>query len=219
MYANYDRAARKALETLIKYNITASPVSALPILKRIPNVIVISFDNISRETNTNRAAAVTMFGENNQDAVTSVDFTGEKPRYIVTYNQQLPLYIIQRALARELAHIVLKHDGSLSDEERMEETKCFAYHFLCPRPLIHTIQAAYVRLTTSALNNLTGCDENSLVKIRSLPVVRVAPELNRIVRDNFMDYAINFINFQRNASRYDMSAVADLGSYMDGYEE
>lgn len=219
MAADYNRAARKALETLIKYNITASPVSALPILKRTPNVIVISFDSISREMNRKVTETVNLFGDSNQDAVTSVDFTGSDPRYIVTYNQRLPLYIIQRALARELAHIVLKHDGSRSDEDRLEETKCFAYHFLCPRPLIHSIKAANIRLTTSVLNNLTGCDENCLVQIRSLPKVHVAPELNRIVRDNFMDYVLNFFNFQRSACRQDMSALADLGNYMKGYEE
>lgn len=219
MVADYERAARKALETLIKYNITASPVSALPILKRIPNVIVISFDSLSSETNGKQIETISLFGDSNQDAVTSVDFSGSEPRYIVTYNQKLPIYIIQRALARELAHIVLKHDGSRSNEDRYEETKCFASHFLCPRPLIHIIQASNIRLTTSVLNNLTGCDENCLVSMRSLPVIKVAPELNRIVRDNFMSYAINFFNFQRSACRYDMSAIADLGNFMKGYAE
>ena len=44
-------------------------------------------------------------------------------------------------------------------------------------------------------------------------------ELNRIVRDNFMPYILNFFEYQRHAAQYDGSALADLGTYMDNYEE
>lgn len=40
-----------------------------------------------------------------------------------------------------------------------------------------------------------------------------------LVRDLFMPYFRNFYEYQRYASLKDGSAIADLGTYMEGYEE
>ena len=69
------------------------------------------------------------------------------------------------------------------------------------------------------LGNLTGCYDHCLSCIRKLPAVHVPAELNRAVRDQFMPYIMNFFDFYHYASITDMSAVADLGVYMDNYEE
>ena len=69
------------------------------------------------------------------------------------------------------------------------------------------------------MNNLTGCNDHCLTCIRKLPAVHVPADLNRQVRDLFMPYIINYFNFQRHAEKLDGSALADLGTYMDGYEE
>jgi hypothetical protein len=55
--------------------------------------------------------------------------------------------------------------------------------------------------------------------MRKQPGVHVPPELNRMVRDQFKDYIINFFEFQRYAERKDGSALVDFGTYMEGYEE
>ena len=219
MNPDYEKAAIKAAETLIKFGIDSAPIAPLPILKHAPGVLVLSYEAVSSDVDRDRQCVISMFGEKNQDAFTSLNIVDGKPQYLVTYNQRLPLFILQRGLARELGHIVLGHDGTRPEYVRNEEARCFAHHLLCPRPLIHAIQAAGFRFTTEVLGNLTGCYDYCLSCMRKQPAVSVPAELNRQIRDNFMPFIINFFNYQRYASLKDGSAVADLGTYMDGYEE
>jgi len=219
MTPDYERAAIAATETLKKYNVTSAPVSPLPILEMFPDVLVVTYADMSALVDRSRCDVIRMLGEKNQDACTTVNIHDGKPQYLVTYNQQLPLFLVQRALARELGHIVLGHDGTQPEDVRYEEARAFANHLLCPRPLIHAIQAINLRVTTEVVGNLTGCYDYCLSCMRKLPPVHVPADLNRAVRDQFMPYILNFFNFQRYASRRDGSAIADFGSYMEGYEE
>lgn len=219
MTPDYQKAAIAATETLIKYGISSAPVSSLPILKSTPGVLVFTYQAISDKIDQDRRCLISMFGEGNQDAFTTVNMESGKPQYIVTYNQQLSSVFVQRSLARELGHIVLGHDGSLPEDVRNEEAKAFANHLLCPRPMIHAFQAAGLRITTEMLGNLTGCFDYCLSCMRRIPAVSVPAEMNRAVRDQFMPYIQNFFEYYRNASLSDGSALADFGSYMDGYEE
>ena len=219
MKPDYEFAATKATEILIKYGITSAPVDPLPILKKIPGVLVMTFEDMSKKANIERKDIIDMFGCNNQDAVTTVYVNEGGLRYVVTYNRLLSSMIVDRALARELGHIVLGHDGSKPEDVRNEEARCFAKNLLIPRPLIHTIQAIGIRITTEVMNNLTGCNDHCLSCIRKLPEVHVPADLNRQVRDQFMPYIFNYFNFQRHAEKNDGSALADLGTYMEGYEE
>ena len=219
MTPDYQTAAIKATETLIKYNISSAPIDPLPILKKYPGVLVLSFAEMSEDVGIERKRVVSIFGDKNQDAITTAYNTDGRTLYVVGYNQQLPLYMVQRALARELGHIVLGHDGSREDAVRTNEAKTFAHHLLCPRALIHMVQAAGIRITTEVLGNLTGCYDRCLYCMRRVPGVKVPAELNRAVRDQFKDYFYNFFDFQRSISHEDGSALADFGTFMDGYEE
>lgn len=219
MNPDYQRAAVKASEILVRYGIISTPVSPLPILKKTPGVLVFSYQALSGEVDQDRACVMSFFGENNQDAFTTVNMKDGKPQYIITYNQRLSQVYVQRSLARELGHIVLGHDGSLPEDIRNEEAKCFANHLLCPRPLIHAVQAFGFRVTTEVLGNLTGCYDYCLSCMRRIPSVDVPPELNRAVRDQFMPFIINFIEYHRSVSHSDVSPLADFGTYMDGYRE
>lgn len=219
MTPDYERAAVKAMETLIENNISTAPVIPLPVFKRTKGVLVLSFTEMSARIGVERGSLVSMFNEENHDAVTSTHFEDGKLRYIVTYNQRLPLYLLQRALARELGHIVLGHDGSRPEDVRMEEAYCFAHHFLCPRPLIHAIQQSGIPFTIEMLGAMTGCYERCLVGMRKTPAVHVLPELNRKVKEQFKDYIENFLDFESYLSKTDDSMLVNFGSYMDGYEE
>lgn len=219
MTPNYERAAIAAAETLIKYDVKSAPVAPLPILKKIPGVLVVTYEEMSKEMGMKRDCVISMFGQENQDAFTSVNVVDGKPQYLVTYNQRLSVTLFHRALAREMSHILLGHDESTPKEVRDEEAKCFAHHLLCPRALIHSIMATGHRLTTEVMGNLTGCYDYCLACMRRLPGVNVPAELNKKIRDNFMDYILNFFEYQRFARYSDGSALADLGSYMDGYTE
>ena len=219
MTPDYERAALLAAEMLIRHNIVTAPVDPLPVFKRTPGVLVLSFAEMSGRLGMDRDNLLTSFDVENHDAVTSVHFDDGKLRYLVTYNQRLPLYLVQRALARELGHIVLGHDGTLPEEIRMEEAYTFAHHLLCPRPLIAAVMRSGLPFTVEMLGAMTGCYERCLQGMRKTPAVTVPADLNRQIRDQFSDYVANFLDFESYLSRSDESMLVNLGTYMDGYEE
>ena len=219
MNPDFQTAAIKAAETLIQHGISTAPVDSLPILKKHPGVLVVSFKEMSELSGVSRSSLLNACGEYNQDAVTTVNVEDGKLRYLVAYNQALPQALVQRSLARELGHIVLGHDGSKPEEVRTAEAICFANHLLCPRALIYSIINTGIRLTVEVIGNMTGCYDHCLGCMRKIPATHVPPELNRAVRDQFIPYIKNFFDYQRIAMRKDGSALADLGTFMDGYEE
>ena len=218
MKPDYQRAAIKAMETLIKYNISSAPVMPLPILKKMPGVLVVSFAEMSQSSGIDRKNVVTMFGDENQDAVTSVHNKNGKLVYLIAFNQRLPIYMIQRSLAREMGHIILGHDGSLPEDIRYEEAQFFAYHLICPRPIIHAVKESGLPLTVDVLGSMTGCYDRCLSAIRKQPGVEIPAELNRKVKDQFSEYLNNYIDYLTFVKEDD-TAIADFGSYMDGYAE
>ena len=219
MTPDYQKAATKAMETLIKYGIKTAPVDPLPILKRIPGVLVMSFSEMSDCVGMDRNKLISTFGLTNMDATTTVRNDNGKKTYIVAYNMRLSFQMLQRALARELGHIVLGHDGTKTDEVRTAEARCFAQHLLCPRPLVKAIQETGIAFTVDLLGNMTGCNEHCLSCMRQLPGVLVPAELNSKVREQFKDYIDEFIRYQLLFSSTDTSRFAIFGSYMDFYEE
>jgi len=127
MIPNYQYAKQRAKEVFDKYG-TNDP---LEIIRKQPCVLVMSFAEMAAAIGVKRESLVTICGEDNHDAITTVQTCPKgNTRYLITYNQQLPDYQIKTALARELAHIALGHDGSRSEEVRNEEALCFAYHFI-----------------------------------------------------------------------------------------
>ena len=219
MTPDYEKAAIKATETLISNKIGTAPIDPLPVLKKYPGVLVMTFEEVSNKANIERKEILDTLGCKNQDAVTTVFVHKDRLQYVVTYNRLLSSRVIDRALARELGHIVLGHDGSRPEKVRNEEAKAFAHHLLCPRALIHSLQAMNIRLTVEAVGNITGFYDYCLSCIRKQPGVKVPAELNRKVRDQFMPYIVNLFEYQKYASLKDGSALADFGSYMDYYEE
>lgn len=219
MTPDYEKAAIKATETLIKHNVGTAPITALHILKNTPGVLVKTFSEISEEKNIDRKDILDTLGCMNQDAITTVMLDDSDLKYVVAYNRMLSAGIVNRALARELGHIILGHDGSRPEDVRNEEAKCYAHHLLCPRPLIHLIQATNMRLTVELLGNITGFYDYCLSCIRKQPPVKVPAELNRQVSKQMMPYVMNLFEYERYASMKEGSALADLGVYMEGYVE
>ena len=129
MIPNYDLAAQKAKEIYKKYN-TNDP---LEILRDQPNSLILSFRDLSSTIGVDRDALIMVCGEDNQDAITTVHNENGNLRYLVVFNQTLQDYELKIALARELGHIVLKHDGSRSEKVRNEEALCFDYHLICQK--------------------------------------------------------------------------------------
>ena len=219
MTPDYDRAATAAAEILIKYGINTAPVDPIPIFKKAPGFNVVTFTEMSHLMGVDRSSLISTFSAENHDAVSSVYMKDGKPHYLVAYNMRLPQYIVQRALAREMGHIVLGHDGTRPEEVRNAEALCFAHHLLCPRALIHAIQEDGVKITVEVLGNTTGCYERCLISMRRTPATRVPADLNRQIRSQFADYISDFLDFQSYLSLDDDSMIANFGTFMDGYEE
>lgn len=216
---NLDRAATAAAETLITYHVATAPVEPLRILKSLPGVIVLSFAEIAEGIGMERKALLDNYGSTSRDAFTVVKEVNGKLRYFIGYNMLLPDYMLQRAIARELGHIVLGHDGSRPLDVRMAEALYFARHLLCPRALIKSIQETGIPITIETLGLLTGCYERCLVGLQKSQGVRVAPELNRQIREQFSAYVENFADCRAVLTKDDDSALVNFGTYMDGYEE
>ena len=219
MQPDFNTAAIKAYETLVKHKVSYAPVDPLPILKRTPGVFVTTFAEVAAHSGEERENLLTAFSYENRDVITTYNASGKGPRYILTYNQRLPIYMQQRALARELGHIVLGHDGTRPDDVRNAEAICFARHLICPRPLIKALTDAIGPLTMEIVGNLTGCYERCLIGISNTPGANVPAELNRKVRDQFSDYIDNFLKCKDILTEGDITKVADFGTFMDGYEE
>ena len=219
MNPDFDRAATAAAEILIKYGVSSAPVDPIPIIKKADGFNVVTFTEMSRMIGMDRRDLLSSFDTENHDAVSAVVVKDGKTRCLIAYNMRLPQYLIQRALAREIGHIVLGHDGTRPEAVRNAEAQCFAHHLICPRALIHAIQESGTRITTEVLGNTTGCYERCLIGMRREPATHVPPELNRKIREQFADYLSDFLDFQAFLSQDDDSMIANFGTYMDGYEE
>ena len=219
MTPDFDRAATAAAEVLIKYGICTAPVDPIPIFKKADGFNVVTFTEMSRMIGVDRSDVLSAFSAENHDAVSSAYLKDGHPHYLVAYNMRLPAYLIQRALAREMGHLVLGHDGSRPEDVRNAEALCFAHHLLCPRALIHAIQESGAKITVEVLGNTTGCYERCLVGMRHQPATHVPAELNRKIHAQFADYFSEFLFFQSFLARDDDSMIANFGTFMDGYEE
>ena len=219
MEPNFDLAATNAAETLIKYGVTKAPVDPIAIFKRAEGYNVFTFTEMSKLIGIDRKELVSSFESENHDAVSSVHFKNGVPHYLIAYNMRLPQYIVQRALAREMGHIILGHDGTRPEEVRNAEALCFAHHLLCPRALIRAIQESGTAITTEVLGNTTGCYERCLIGMRRTPATHVDPALNRQVKALFAEYLEDFLDFQQYLSQDDESMIANFGTYMEGYED
>ena len=135
MEPNYKLAAEKAAETLSRFGIDSDPLS---VIEALPNVISFSFSFVSDNE-------VFSIDNNNLDAFTLVSWESGSLRYMIIYNDSLPAYRVRLALARELGHVILRHDGSCPEDIWSEEANCFAYHFLCPTPKEKEVCVVYYR--------------------------------------------------------------------------
>lgn len=126
MEPDFERAEAKASK-ILEQNGTICP---LTILKKTPGVCVCSYAETSKVVGIDRQNLLKMFGEHDQDAFTTAYVENGKTKYLVVYNQQLTCKETRYALARELGHIMLGHDGTRPEEVRNAEAIRFAEKLL-----------------------------------------------------------------------------------------
>ena len=218
MKPDYDKAATMAMQTLVDNGITETPIDSLSILLKYPGVRVMSFATFAVQAGIDRNNLVPLFGTNPDAAQFHLDMNIDGVEYVVVYNMRLPHEIIMRGIARELGHIVLKHDGATrTTEVRMAEALTFAHHLITPRPIVHQLRQE-VKVTMNVLTATTGCSDSCVEELRTIPGVCVPADLNRKVRDLFSRGIGEYIRFH-NAQGADNAPPIDFGSYMDNYKE
>ena len=216
---DYDRAATAAMQLLVDNGYCKTPVRSMDILLSFPHVRVIPYTSAAMQAGIDRQELLPLFG--NQDAALFRLSMPELPdvNYVVFYNMLLPDEVVRRAVARELGHIVLGHDGiTRSMEARMAEALCFAHHLLTPRPVIHMLQQAGP-VTLNMLVETTGCAESCVEEMQTIPSASVPADLNRQVRALFAPHIAEYISYHHDRHFVDHSPVIDFGTYMTGYEE
>ena len=213
-----DSAAIKAMEILRDKKISETPVNPLQIMLEYPHVRVVPFTRMAADAGMERHDLVPLF-EGNQDAATFILSGIDGVKYVVVYNMRLPCEIIRRAIARELGHIVMGHDGSTRPTDvRKAEAMTFAHYLLSPRPALNLIRQS-MPITLSVMSQTMGCSEECVEDIQKIPGVHVPADLNRAVRDQFAQGIKEYIQFHLSSPMKDHSPVVDLGGYMDFYEE
>ena len=219
MIPDYDRAATMAMKTLIDNHITETPIDSLSILLKQPGVRVMSFTRFATQAGIERHDLVPMFGGNQDAATFNLDMNLDGVRYVVVYNQRLPFDIVWRGVARELGHIVLGHDGQTRPSDvRLAEAVCFAHHLISPRPILKMLRES-IPLTMNVLTATTGCSDDCVEELRTIPGAHVPAEINREVRDLFSRGIHEYIRFNKASDKEDHSPLIDLGTYMDNYIE
>ena len=217
---DFDRAATAATQLLLDNHICETPVNPLPILLNYPGVRVLPYTKMALDAGIDRTELVPIFG--NQDAASfHLNLPGlDDVKYVVVYNMRLPFEIIWRAVARELGHIVLGHDGLTRPMDvRMAEALCFAHHLISPRPVIRLLQESGLPFTLSILSNTTGCSDECVDEMQRIPGAHVPKELNRQVKELFRPHIDEYISFHRSAKKPDNSHIINFGTFMDLYEE
>lgn len=149
MEPNFERSSLAAAEVFDRFS-SADP---LAILKKLRGVLLISHEAESDDS----------LEGIDQDAVTLVDRVNGRLRYIVLYNSCLPAARLRFALARELGHVILKHDGSAPEDVWMEEANCFAYHLIShpvrPFTIFYRPNSSVVSASFKAMQIFSSIDD------------------------------------------------------------
>lgn len=217
---DYDRAATAAMEILSNHDITETPIKPSRFLADYRNLRVVPFTHAASDAGLNRDDLVLMFGANQDAALFCLSMLGVDADYVLFYNMRLPEDIISRAIARELGHIVLGHDGVTRPfDVRYFEAMCFAHHLLTPRPIIQIFRDSNVTLTMNILTQVCGCSDDCVEDMQKIPGSYVPKELNQRMKRLFTPHIHEYIRFYNASLIKDRSPVVDFGTYMDGYED
>lgn len=220
MKPNFDHAATMAMQVLKDSGITETPIDTLSILLNYPGVRVMSFAKFASQIGVERNDLIPLFGANQDAATFHLKMNIDGVRYVVVYNMRLPFDVVWRAVARELGHIALGHDGETRPTEvRMDEAVCFAHHLISPRPVLQMLIDAGIPLTMNVLTATTGCSYECVEEMRTIPGANVPADLNREVKALFERGISEYISFYKAAKKHDTTPQIDFGTFMNNYKE
>lgn len=202
MRPDYRRAAEKATETFSQYKMDADNIEPLRILRKLDNVMLVEY-SISEMVDGIDFPDSTVTLDSDKDAVTLVNRINGKLKYITIYNRKVSVERLTLALARELGHVILEHDGNTPEFVWLEEANCFAHHFLCPLSLIKPVKEKTVKII-----HYRPKMDSQLWELKSiLPFYSIEEMLIHIANENSIHGKIkpNDIMFRRKNGSMDVA--------------
>lgn len=212
-------AATQASRALVKFGITRAPVYPHKVLQQSLLATMISFEDPEELDRIILNTKLTAFRKANDMVMSTIHNTSEgKQHYIFAVNRDAPLGKIRLALAVELGHIYLGHDRSKADVSKVHDAECFALHFEFPRALIKLLTERGYVFTKESFQRIFGDCEWCLNTLMNAEPVIVSPELNRMVKEQFVPH-VDLLEETGILSMPVCGEELDLSRYMEGYAD
>lgn len=215
-------AATQAARALIKFKIARTPIYPQQILQSSKYATMISFSQKPELEDLAVYSNIQSYRQKNDLMMASVytDMEGQH-HYLFAVNRNAPMGHLKLTLAVELGHIYLGHLSNLRNETRKEqEAQCFAIHLEFPRPLIRLLMDRGFIFTKETFSRIFGDCEWCLDSILNANAVSISPELNRLVKEQFVPY-VDMLEEMGILSMpiHHGDKPIDLSRYMEGYED
>lgn len=219
--ADCTTAATQALRALIKFGIARTPIYPQHIFQHSKYATVITY---GQETELDEVMINTkaMTARAEKNLYMSSLYTNSKgeDHYLFSLNRNADIGKLKLSLAIELGHIYLGHTALLRNRTRKaQEAQCFAMHLVFPRPVIQLLRDRGTLLTKRTFSRIFGDCDPCLESLENARPVTVSPELNRLVKEQFVPYIDTLEELGvLTMTRYRGDEL-DLKNYMAGYEE
>lgn len=213
-------AATQAMRALIKFKIARTPIYPHQIIQSSDLVMMVSFEEADELDNILQNTRLTAYGKPNRVVMSTTYTEGGRTEYLFGVNRSVPLGNVRLALAVELGHAFMGHPDALVDTYKYEkEAECFALHLEFPRPLIRLLQERGYKMTKRRFERIFGDCDWCVETIRNAVPVHVSPELNRLVKEQFVPYVDRLERTGIFSMPVWSTEELDLSRYMAGYED
>lgn len=213
-------AATQAARALIKFKVSRTPIYPQQILQASQLTTMISFQQHKELDQIADNCRLISYRKENDLVMSSIytDANGDE-KYLFAVNRNAPMGHLKLALAVELGHVYLGHASRQRNTSvKNKEAECFAIHLEFPRALIKLLRERGFVMTKETFSRIFGDCEWCLDSILNARPVRISPELNMIVKEQFTPY-VNTLEEMGILSMPHSGEVLDLSKYMSGYED
>lgn len=210
-------AATQAARALVKFGISRAPVYPHKVLQQSQSATMVSFADADELERIIRYTRLETFRQANDMVMSAVHETQNGLyHYIFAVNREAPIGKVRLALSVELGHIYMGHQMHRKDMQN--DALCFAMHFAFPRALIRLLEERGFKFTKESFQRIFGDCEWSLDMMMAADAVHVSPELNRMVKEQFVPH----VDMLEDTGILGMPAEGpriELAGYMAGYED
>ena len=212
-------AATQAARALIKFGISRTPIYPQQIVQASDRATMVSFADQDEMYDIMGTNSVFTWESKNLVWTSLIPEENEVHSYLFTVNRNAPMGRLKLALAVELGHIYLGHGTNiLGSEKSRKEAECFALHLVFPRALVKLLQERDVVLTKVMFSRIFGDCEWCLESILNAEPVSISPDLNRLVKEQFVPYVDKLEDIGIFLAEPHGEPL-DLSKYMAGYED